>query len=75
MINIIFLKIPQLRKIIREMDDSFNLKERFLVTFETAKLLVMILSLANFCGCGFHLIAKIEEENNILNNWKTVKDF
>ena len=69
------MKIPQLIKIIREMDDSFNLKERFLVTFETAKLLLMILLLANFCGCGFHLIAKIEEENNILNNWKTVKNF
>lgn len=37
------------------------------------KLALLILTMANFCGCGFHYIYQIEKEYGVENTWIEIK--
>ncbi|EDK31574.2 cyclic nucleotide-binding domain protein (macronuclear) [Tetrahymena thermophila SB210] len=68
-----FLHIQQMTNLIDFLDDHFQISQRFQTLFELIKLGLLVVVIAHFCGCVFHLVAQIQIQEGEMNTWLQVK--
>ncbi|KAL4438752.1 hypothetical protein ABPG74_013425 [Tetrahymena malaccensis] len=69
-----FLHIQQMTNLIDFLDDHFQISQRFQTLFELIKLGLLVVVIAHFCGCVFHLVAQIQIQEGEQNTWLQVKN-
>ncbi|KAL4466351.1 hypothetical protein ABPG72_001029 [Tetrahymena utriculariae] len=68
-----FLHIQQMTNLIDFLDDHFQISQRFQTFFELIKLGLLVVIIAHFCGCVFHLVAQIQIQEGEQNTWLQIK--
>ncbi|KAL4488819.1 hypothetical protein ABPG72_016472 [Tetrahymena utriculariae] len=66
---ICMLRIFQLPKLIGMIDEHFQLQQKYNTFFELVKLLLLVVLMAHFVGCGFHYCAQSEIQNGSSHTW------
>ncbi|KAL4471032.1 hypothetical protein ABPG73_015583 [Tetrahymena malaccensis] len=66
---ICMLRIFQLPKLIGMVDEHFQLQQKYNTFFELIKLLLLVVLMAHFVGCGFHYCAQSEIQNGSQHTW------
>ncbi|EWS75104.1 cyclic nucleotide-binding domain protein (macronuclear) [Tetrahymena thermophila SB210] len=66
---VLLLRFFDITRLIAEIEERYNLKERLYGINDMVKLILLILYIAHLCGCIWHYIAVIEIENGFSQTW------
>jgi hypothetical protein len=51
---------------LKRIDDHFQVSQKFKTEYELIKLVVLVLMMAHIFGCGFHYLAILEKEMDLI---------
>ncbi|KAL4451099.1 hypothetical protein ABPG74_021421 [Tetrahymena malaccensis] len=67
--TVLLLRFFDITRLIAEIEERYNLKERLYGINDMIKLILLILFIAHLCGCIWHYIAVIEIQNGFSQTW------
>ncbi|KAL4490931.1 hypothetical protein ABPG72_008667 [Tetrahymena utriculariae] len=67
--TVLLLRFFDITRLIAEIEERYNIKERLYGINDMIKLILLILFIAHLCGCIWHYIAVIEIENGFTQTW------
>ncbi|EAR83168.2 cation channel family protein (macronuclear) [Tetrahymena thermophila SB210] len=66
LITVVVLRVFQLFQLVNDIDEHYQITQRFSSFWNLIKLLLIIMIVAHFTGCGFHYVAYLQSEDSII---------
>ncbi|KAL4477441.1 hypothetical protein ABPG74_002591 [Tetrahymena malaccensis] len=66
LITVVVLRVFQLFQLVNDIDEHYQITQRFSSFWNLIKLLLIIMIVAHFTGCGFHYVAYLQSEEGTI---------
>ena len=65
----LFSRLNSIKKIIYSLDGVLQISHKYPVHYDLVRLIIIIIYVALYCGCGFHFLSILEIQYGIKNTW------